>query len=81
MRRWRTVFHYGFGYTVCPYCGYETQWFDPYSVRFQSEWLNHQREYCPNCKKRVYAGERWLMNQPPCEEDDEKGEILYAAKT
>ena len=63
-RRWLTVFHYGFGYTVCPYCGDETGWYNPASQRFQSDLKNNQREHCPKCGKRVYADEHWLMNQP-----------------
>lgn len=63
-RRWLQVYHYGFGYTVCPYCGDETVWFNPMSHRFQSDLKNNQREHCPKCGKRVYADEHWLMNQP-----------------
>ena len=63
--RWKDVFHYGFGYTVCPYCGDETPWYNAVSTRFQSDLTNNQREYCPKCGKRVYAREGWLMNQPP----------------
>lgn len=63
--RWKDVFHYGFGYTVCPYCGDETPWYNPVSTRFQSDLKNNQREYCPKCGKRVYAREGWIMNQSP----------------
>lgn len=63
-RRWIDVFHYGFGYTKCPYCGDETGWYNPASSRFQSDLENNQREYCHKCGKRVFAREGWLMNQP-----------------
>ena len=63
-RRWLEVYHYGFGYTACPYCGDETGWYNPYSNRFQSDLENNRREYCPKCGERVYASERWIMNQP-----------------
>ena len=68
-QRWKEVFHYGFGYTVCPHCGDETEWYNPAITRFQTDLKNNMRERCPKCGKRVYAGERWLMNQPP-EEDE-----------
>lgn len=32
-KRWKDVYHYGFGYTVCPYCGDETGWYNPASKR------------------------------------------------
>ena len=67
-RRWIDISHYGFGYTKCPYCGDETEWYNPASSRFQSDLKNNQREYCPKCGKRVFAGEVWLMNQPPVED-------------
>lgn len=68
--RWKDIFHYGFGYTACPYCGDETPWYNPVSVRFQSDLKNNQREYCPECGKRVYAREGWIMNQPPEVEEE-----------
>lgn len=68
--RWKDVFHYGFGYTVCPYCGDETPWYNPVSTRFQSDLKNNQREYCPKCGKRVYARKGWIMNQPPEAEEN-----------
>lgn len=63
-KRWKDVFHYGFGYTACPYCGDETGWYNPASQRFQTDLENNQREHCPKCGKRVYAREGWLINQP-----------------
>ena len=63
-KRWEDVFHWGFGYTRCPYCDDETLWYNPMSHRIQSNLGNNQREHCPKCGKRVYAEERWLMNQP-----------------
>ena len=69
-KRWKDVFHYGFGYTVCPYCGDETGWYNPASQRFQSDLENNQRERCPKCGKRVYARKGWIMNQPPENTDD-----------
>lgn len=63
-KRWKDVFHYGFGYTVCPYCGDETGWYNPVSQRPQSDLKNNQREHCPKCGNRVYAREGWIMNQP-----------------
>lgn len=64
-KRWGDVFHYGWGYTVCPYCGDETEWFNPMSQGFQSNYENQKREYCPKCNKRVFASENWIFNQPP----------------
>jgi len=64
-KRWVDVYHYGFGYTRCPYCGDETGWYNPVSQRPQSDLKNNQREHCPKCGKRVYAREGWIMNQPP----------------
>lgn len=63
-RRWIDVYHYGFGYTKCPYCGDETGWYNTISNRFQSDLENNQREHCLKCGKRVYAREGWLINQP-----------------
>lgn len=63
-RRWLTVFHCGFGYTVCPYCGDETVWYNPMNHRFQSDLKNNRRKYCTKCGERVYASEQWSMNQP-----------------
>jgi rRNA maturation protein Nop10 len=70
IERWIDTFHYGFGYTVCPYCGDETEWCNPVSsrYRFQSDLENNKREYCPKCGKRVFARKGWIINQPP-EED------------
>ena len=67
-KRWKSVSHYGWCYTVCPYCGDETEWFNPTKRRFQSDLENNQRERCPKCGKRVFADERWIMNQPPEQE-------------
>lgn len=64
-KRWGTVFRYGFGYTVCPYCGDETVWYKPTVSKFQSDLENNKRERCPKCNKRVFASENWIMNQPP----------------
>lgn len=36
-KRWKDVYHYGFGYTACPYCGDETEWYNPASQRPQSD--------------------------------------------
>ena len=65
IKRWGDVFHYGFGYTVCPYCGDETAWYNPVDRSFQSDLDNNRREYCPKCKKRVFARECYICNQPP----------------
>lgn len=65
MKRWENIYHYGFGYVQCPYCGDETPWYNPASDRFQSDLEANQREHCPKCGKRVYAREGWIMNQPP----------------
>lgn len=64
-QRWKEVFHWGFGYTVCPYCGDETGWYNPASTWFQSDAENNLRKYCPKCHKRVYAREGFICNQPP----------------
>lgn len=64
VRRWEDIYHYGFGYTRCPYCGDETGWYNPASQRFQSDLENNQRTHCPKCGKRVYAREGWIVNQP-----------------
>lgn len=69
--RWIDTSHYGFGYTVCPYCGDETGWYNPLSNRFQSDLENNKRKHCPKCGKRVYAREGWIINQPPKEIDNE----------
>ena len=69
--RWIDTSHYGFGYTVCPYCGDETGWYNPLSNRFQSDLENNKREHCPKCGKRVYAREGWIINQPLEEIDNE----------
>ena len=63
-KRWKDVYHFGFGYTRCPYCGDETKWYNPMSDRPQSDLENNKRKYCPKCKKRVYAREGWSINQP-----------------
>ena len=67
-QRWKTVFEWGFGYTVCPYCGDKTEWYNPASQRFQTDLENNKRERCPKCGKRVFANEHWIMNQPPEQE-------------
>lgn len=67
-QRWKDVFHWGFGYTECPYCGNETGWYNPVRKGFQSDVENNRREYCPKCHKRVYAREGLICNQPPKEE-------------
>lgn len=71
-KRWIDIYHCGFGYTKCPYCGDETCWYNPMIERFQSDLKNNQREYCPKCGKRVYARERWLINQPTIEEGEDE---------
>jgi len=63
-KRWEDVYHFGFGYTRCPYCGYEIGWYNPASDRFQTDLENNQREHCPECGKRVYSREGWIINQP-----------------
>lgn len=77
-KRWKDIYHYGFGYTVCPYCGDETGWYNPASQRFQSDLKNNQREHCPKCGKRVYAREGWLMNQPPKKVTVSNGVATYS---
>lgn len=64
VRRWIEISHWGFGYTKCPYCGDETGWYNPVSNRFQTDLENNMRTHCPKCKKRVYAREGWIFNQP-----------------
>ena len=65
VKRWEDVYHYGFGYTRCPYCGDETGWYNPVAYqRFQSDIDNNMRTHCPKCKSRVYAREGLIINQP-----------------
>lgn len=64
VRRWIVIYHWGFGYTKCPYCGDETGWYNPINNKLQSDIENNRRTHCPTCKKRVYAREWWTFNQP-----------------
>ena len=63
-KRWKDVSIWGFCYTVCPYCGDKTGWYNPVSQRFQSDLENNRRKHCPKCGKRVYAREGYIINQP-----------------
>ena len=64
VKRWEEVYHWGFGYTRCPYCHYETPFYNPVS-NSGSDLENNRRTHCPKCGKRVYSNERWIFNQPP----------------
>ena len=63
--RWIEIYHYGFGYTKCPYCGSETGFFNPFIDKFQTDVETNARTHCPTCGKRVYAREGYIINQPP----------------
>jgi len=66
--RWEDVYHYGFGYTRCPYCGDKTTFLNPFKdTLIQMDYVNNKRTHCPNCKNRVYAREGLIINQPPQE--------------
>ena len=63
-KRWEEVYHWGFGYTRCPYCHDETPFYNPVS-NSGSDLENNRRTHCPKCGKRVYSREGWIFNQPP----------------
>lgn len=63
--RWERVYHWEFGYTVCPHCGDETLFYHPYNREIRRDIENNERTHCPKCEKRVYAREGLLVNQPP----------------
>lgn len=71
-KRWLEVYHYGFGYTKCPYCGDETIMYNPFlSNPTYTELENNRRKHCLKCGNRVYGKSGLILNQP---EDDLKGE-------
>lgn len=63
-KRWLDVYYWGFGYTKCPYCGDLKGWYNPLSEKFQSDYENNKREFCPKCGERVYARTGLIFNQP-----------------
>ena len=69
-KRWIEIYHWDFGYTKCPYCGDETEWYNPMRRGFQMDNDNNRRKHCPKCGNRVYAREELLINQPPEEVND-----------
>ena len=72
-KRWIEIYHWNFGYTKCPYCGDETEWYNPMRRAYQSDHDNNRRKHCPKCGNRIYAREGLLINQPPKEEQDADG--------
>lgn len=69
-KRWKSVFIWGWGYTVCPYCGSKTEFLKIKETSDHGRELkNNRRKKCPNCGKRVYAREGYTINQPKADED------------